>query len=50
MALQVAAAFLFAGASDGGDDWVVIGGTYDPRKGAVVAPLQHFSQYALCYE
>lgn len=37
-----------AGANDLGTDWQVIGGTYDPALGAVVVPVEHFSQYALC--
>ncbi|MFN2383770.1 MAG: hypothetical protein ABR559_05840 [Gemmatimonadota bacterium] len=39
-----------AGASDSGDDWQVIGGTYDPATGTISAPIHHFSQYALCME
>lgn len=39
-----------AGASDGADDWVVVGGTYDPVTDTVVAPISHFSRYALCVE
>lgn len=37
-----------AGASDDGDDWQVIGGTYDPATNTVIAPIDHFSRYALC--
>jgi hypothetical protein len=40
-----------AGASDLGNDWQVIDESmYDPERGAVVAPIQHFSQYALCID
>lgn len=35
-------------ASDGGDDWVIVGGTYDPLTGTVSAAVHHFSEYALC--
>jgi hypothetical protein len=35
-------------ASDDGDDWRVIGGSYDPSVGAVSVPIHHFTQYALC--
>lgn len=37
-----------AGASDNADDWTIIGGVYDPLTGLVVAPVSHFSRYALC--
>lgn len=39
-----------AGASDTADDWVVVGGTYDPATDTVTAPISHFSRYALCVE
>ena len=40
-----------AGASDVGTDWQIIEGSrYDADRKAVVAPISHFSQYALCIE
>ena len=39
-----------AGASDRADDWTIIGGVYDPITGTVVAPISHFSRYALCVD
>lgn len=39
-----------AGASDSADDWVVVGGTYDPATDTVTANISHFSRYALCVE
>jgi len=39
-----------AGASDGADDWTVVGGTYDPETDTVTAQISHFSRYALCVE
>ncbi len=39
-----------AGASDSGDDWQVIGGTYDPVSDTVTVEIHHFSRYALCIE
>ena len=39
-----------AGASDSADDWVIVGGVYDPATNTVVAPISHFSRYALCVE
>lgn len=39
-----------AGASDNADDWVVVGGTYDPATDTVTASISHFSRYALCVE
>jgi len=37
-------------ASDDRDDWRVVGGIYDPITRTVVAPVLHFSRYALCVE
>ena len=37
-------------ASDNRDDWRVVGGIYNPLTGTVVAPVLHFSRYALCVE
>lgn len=37
-----------AGASNQTDDWQVVGGIYDPLTRTVVAPISHFSRYALC--
>ena len=39
-----------AGSDDLGLEWTVLGGTYDPALGAVVVPIEHFSQYALCID
>jgi hypothetical protein len=39
-----------AGASDGADDWTLVGGVYDPVTDTVTAPISHFSRYALCVE
>jgi hypothetical protein len=39
-----------AGASDGADDWQIVGGVYDPVTNTVTAPILHFSRYALCVE
>lgn len=39
-----------AGASDGSDDWQVIGGTYDPVTNTVTVEIHHFSRYALCID
>lgn len=36
-----------AGASDDKDDWEIVGGVYDPITKTVVAPILHFSRYAL---
>jgi hypothetical protein len=37
-------------ASDDRDDWRVVGGIYNPLTGTVIAPVLHFSRYALCVE
>lgn len=37
-------------ASDDEDDWQVVGGVYVPLTGMVVAPVLHFSRYALCVD
>ena len=37
-----------AGSDDLGLQWTVIGGSYDPAQGAVVVPIEHFSQYWIC--
>ncbi|HEY7862458.1 MAG TPA: hypothetical protein VIE39_02285 [Thermoanaerobaculia bacterium] len=37
-------------ASDDRDDWRVVGGIYNPLTRTVVAPVLHFSRYALCVE
>lgn len=37
-----------AGASDGADDWQVLGGSYDAETGVVVVSVHHFSRYSLC--
>lgn len=37
-------------ASDDEDDWRVVGGIYNPLTRTVVAPVLHFSRYALCVE
>lgn len=34
--------------SDAGDDWEVVGGTYDPVTRTVSVAVHHFTQYALC--
>ena len=39
-----------AGASDSADDWVIVGGVYDPATDTVTASISHFSRYALCVE
>jgi hypothetical protein len=39
-----------AGASDGADDWSVVGGTYDSATNTVTVPISHFSRYALCVD
>lgn len=39
-----------AGGNDLGTDWSIIGGTYHPELGAVVVPIEHFSQYSLCVD
>jgi len=35
-------------ASDAGDDWRILGGSFDPETGRVTAQVHHFTQYALC--
>lgn len=35
-------------ASDGKDDWKIVGGLYNPLTRTVVVPVLHFSRYALC--
>jgi hypothetical protein len=37
-------------ASDDREDWRVVGGIYNPLTRTVVAPVLHFSRYALCVE
>ena len=37
-------------ASDDEDDWRVVGGIYNPLTRTVIAPVLHFSRYALCVE
>ena len=37
-------------ASDDRNDWRVVGGIYNPLTGTVIAPVLHFSRYALCVE
>ncbi|MGH7566051.1 MAG: hypothetical protein ACREK2_04395 [Gemmatimonadota bacterium] len=37
-------------ASDNRDDWRVVGGIYNPITRTVVAPVLHFSRYALCVD
>lgn len=37
-------------ASDDRDDWRVVGGIYNPITRTVVAPVLHFSRYALCVD
>jgi hypothetical protein len=37
-------------ASDDKDDWRVVGGIYNPLTRTVIAPVLHFSRYALCVE
>jgi hypothetical protein len=37
-------------ASDDKDDWRVVGGIYNPLTRTVVAPVLHFSRYALCVD
>lgn len=37
-------------ASDNADDWHVVGGFYDPITRTVIAPVTHFSRYALCVD
>lgn len=37
-------------ASDDRDDWRVVGGLYMPLANVVVAPVSHFSRYALCVD
>lgn len=37
-------------ASDDRDDWEVVGGIYIPLARIVVAPVLHFSRYALCVD
>lgn len=37
-------------ASNDRDDWQVVGGIYDPITRTVLAPILHFSRYALCVE
>lgn len=39
-----------AAASDDLDDWRVVGGIYDPVTRTVIAPVTHFSRYALCVD
>jgi hypothetical protein len=39
-----------AAASDDLDDWSVVGGIYDPVTRTVIAPVTHFSRYALCVD
>lgn len=35
-------------ASDGEDDWTIVGGLYNPLTRTVTVPVLHFSRYALC--
>ena len=37
-------------ASDDREDWRVVGGIYNPLTRTVIAPVLHFSRYALCVE
>ena len=37
-------------ASDDREDWRVVGGIYSPLTKTVIAPVLHFSRYALCVE
>ena len=37
-------------ASDGANDWQMVGGTYDPATDTVTVPIEHFSRYALCID
>lgn len=37
-------------ASDDRDDWRVVGGIYNPITRTVIAPVLHFSRYALCVD
>jgi hypothetical protein len=37
-------------ASDDRDDWRVVGGIYEPITRTVIAPVFHFSRYALCVD
>ncbi|HEY7471188.1 MAG TPA: hypothetical protein VIE68_02470 [Gemmatimonadota bacterium] len=37
-------------ASDDREDWRVVGGFYEPITRTVIAPVLHFSRYALCVD
>lgn len=37
-------------ASDTAEDWRIVGGIYDPVTRTVIAPVLHFSRYALCVD
>jgi hypothetical protein len=36
-------------ASDAGDDWRILGGSFDPATDTVTVKVHHFTQYAICH-